>query len=123
MDPVDTASTVDLATIRGALEGNDPQKISGLYADDATIQIVDRDHPPGHPLEIRGIDAITSFYREISLRPITHVVDRGVESRDRIAYAQRCLYPNGSIVLCMTMLELDNGRIGRQLCVQAWDEA
>lgn len=105
------------------MEGNDPQMISGLYATDATITIVDRDHPPGQPLEIRGIEAITEFYREISLRPITHVIDQGFESNDRIAFAERCLYPNGSEVLCMTMLELDAGRIGRQLCVQAWDEA
>jgi hypothetical protein len=123
MNPVDTASVVDLAAVRRAIEGNDPRMIAGLYADDATIQIVDRDHPPGRPLEIHGIDAITEFHSEITLRPITHIVDRGVESRDRIAFAERCLYPNGSIVLCMTMLELNNGRIGRQLCVQAWDEA
>jgi hypothetical protein len=123
MNPVDTDSVIDLAAIRRAIEGNDPRMIAGLYADDATIQIVDRDHPPGHPLEIEGIDAITEFHREISLRPITHIVDRGVESPDRIAFAERCLYPNGSVVLCMSMLELNNGRIGRQLCVQAWDEA
>lgn len=119
----DTTIAVDLAAVRSAIEGSDAESISALYAPHATIRIVDRDHPPGHPLEIRGIEAITSYYREIGLRPITHRIDQAVESDDRIAFAERCLYENGSAVLCMSMLELEHGRIARQLCVQAWDEA
>ena len=123
MERFDRAITVDLSVVRSAIEGSDARSISALYSPNATIRIVDRDHPPGQPLEIQGIEAITSFYEEISLRPITHVIDQGIESHDRIAFTERCLYPNGSAVLCMSMLELDEGRIARQLCVQAWDEA
>jgi hypothetical protein len=123
MEGVDIAAAIDLAALRSAIEKGDPEILAGLYAPDATITIVDRDHPPGQPLEISGLEAITAFHREISLRPITHTVDQAFEANDRIAFTQRCLYPNGSAVLCMTMLELEQGRISRQLCVQAWDEA
>jgi hypothetical protein len=38
------------------------------------------------------------------------------------AYTQACRYPDGTQVLCATVLELDAGLISRQTVVQVWDE-
>jgi hypothetical protein len=39
------------------------------------------------------------------------------------AFTVACLYPDGTNVLCATVLELENGSIARQTVVQVWDES
>ena len=41
---------------------------------------------------------------------------------DAVAFTEACRYPDGTNVLCATVLELADGRIVRQVVVQAWDE-
>ena len=37
--------------------------------------------------------------------------------------ARRCRYPDGTNVLCATVLRLADGQISDQTVVQAWDES
>ena len=52
---------------------------------------------------------------------MTHTIESGVADGDRLAFTQACAYPDGTRVLCATMLELNGGQISRQTVVQAWD--
>ena len=46
----------------------------------------------------------------------------GVSDDAGAAYVQACRYPDGTNVLCATVLTLDAGQIRDQTVVQVWDE-
>ena len=52
---------------------------------------------------------------------MTHKLVRGVADDRHIAFTQSCAYPDGTKVLCSTMIELEDGMIVKQTVVQAWD--
>src|SRR5690606_22587418 len=52
---------LDIATLRSALEGNDAARMASLFADRATLKIIDSIHPPSHPLELTGRGEIAEF--------------------------------------------------------------
>jgi hypothetical protein len=108
--------------LRRALEGNDAELLSSFYAADAEIQTVDKNHPPKQPGVIRGRAAINDYFRDVCGRGLTHSINDEVIGQDRIAFTESCRYPDGTNVLCATILHLNDGQIIRQTGVQAWDE-
>ena len=119
--PTKTRS-VDGAAIKQAIEARDGKMLSGFYADDAVLSVIDRNNPPSKPREIRGRTAITTFWDDICGRAMTHRVDTAIVDGDKLAFSQACSYPDGMKVFCASMAELKDGRIARQTIVQAWDE-
>jgi ketosteroid isomerase-like protein len=117
------SSTSNFEMIRHAVEQRDLDSIVGLYADDAELMIVDRNHPPRAPLELRGKAEIRGYLQEIFARNMTHHVEREVVTPNRIAFEESCTYPDGTHVLSTQMLELQgDGKIARQRNVVVWDE-
>jgi hypothetical protein len=53
---------------------------------------------------------------------MTHSVQHRVKDDAGAAYIQSCRYPDGTSVLCATVIELDSGVISGQTVVQVWDE-
>jgi hypothetical protein len=53
---------------------------------------------------------------------MTHEVRTPVVADDAVAFMEACRYPDGTNVLCASVVELAGGRIVRQVVVQAWDE-
>lgn len=117
-----TRSEPTIETLRHALEQSDAPTLIGLYADDAELQIIDKAHPPGNPLILRGKTAIADLWTDICGRDMTHQVEAAMAGGDRWAVTEICRYADGTRVYCMAMMELRDGRIGRQTNVQAWDE-
>ena len=113
---------VDGAAIKKAIEGRDGKLLSSFYADDALVRVIDRNNPPSKPREVRGRAAISTFWDDICSRAMTHKVDTTIAEGDSLAFSLAGAYPDGTKVCCAAMLELKNGRIGRQTVVQAWDE-
>lgn len=114
--------SLDLGTLKRALEGNDAATLAGLFADDATLTIVDSLHPPSHPLRLAGKDKIAEFYRDVCGRAMTHRLQEAVAGDGHVAFTEECEYPNGTKVFCSAMLDLDgDGLITREVMVQAWD--
>ena len=113
--------TITLPNLRRAIETRDGATLAGFYADDAVLRIVDSVHPPSRPQEIKGRAAISAYYDDVCGRTMTHSVDFGIAEGDRLAFLQNCKYPDGKRVCCSATLELRNGKIVRQLAVQAWD--
>jgi hypothetical protein len=55
-------------------------------------------------------------------RDMTHSVQHRVKDESGAAYTQACRYPDGTNVLCATVIELEGGLISGQTVVQVWDE-
>lgn len=110
------------AAIKQAIETRDSKMLSGFYNDDAQLRIIDRNNPPSKPREIKGRAAITTFWDDICGRAMSHRVDTTIAQGDTFAFTQACAYPDGMKVMCMSVMDLKDGRIARQTVVQAWDE-
>lgn len=115
-------TTVTGSAIKRAIETRDGRMLSSFYADDALLRVIDRNNPPSRPREVKGKPAISTFWDDICSRAMTHEVEVGASEGDRLAFTQSCRYPDGAKVFCMALIELKNGKIGRQTMVQAWDE-
>ena len=124
MDAKTTTKTnpVTGAALKQAIEARDGRMLASFYADDALLQIVDRNNPPSKPREVKGRSAIGTFWDDICSRAMTHHVDTSVAQDNRIAFSQACAYPDGMKVLCLAICDLKGGKIARQTVVQAWDE-
>jgi hypothetical protein len=95
------ASAFSGAALKRAIEQREARTLSGFYADDALLRVIDRNNPPSHPREIKGRAAIDG---------------------QRLAFTQSCGYPDGTRVFLLAMLDLKGGKIARHVVVQAWDE-
>jgi hypothetical protein len=113
---------VTVADLKRAIEARDSRALSSFYADNAVMRIIDRSNPPSKPRELRGKAAIAAYHDDVCGRAMTHTVESGVAGGDRLAFTQSCAYPDGLKVYCSAMIELQDGRIARQVVVQAWDE-
>jgi ketosteroid isomerase-like protein len=114
--------TVTGAAIREAIEGRDGRMLASFYADDAVVNVIDRNNPPSRPREVRGKTAISTFWDDICSRAMTHKVETSITEGDRLAFSQACAYPDGAKVFCLSFIDLKDGRIAKQTVVQAWDE-
>ena len=114
--------TLDMNTLRQALEQHNADLLVGLYSDDAQMQIIDRIHQPSAPLKLRGKQEIADFLTGICSRDMTHQVTDEVVGKDRLSFNEACQYPSGERVLAASVLDLQEGKIVRQVTVQAWDK-
>ncbi|BCJ92176.1 hypothetical protein IZ6_29110 [Terrihabitans soli] len=114
---------LNLGTLKRAIEGNDAATLSGLFAENAMLRIVDSIHPPSHPLDLKGRKKIAEFYADVCGRGVTHHVADMVSGDGHLAFTEECEYPGGAKVFCSAMLDVDkDGRITREVMVQAWDD-
>jgi ketosteroid isomerase-like protein len=117
----DTKTTPDISALRNAVEARDAEGILAWYATDATLTLLDRDHPPSAPLVLQGTAAIGDYYRDVCGRNIAHEVRDAVITADGLAYTQHCRYPDGLGVVCTTVATTRNGKIHNQTAIQVWD--
>lgn len=113
----------DLARFSRALEERDSQTQLEMYAPDATVLIADQVTTPGNPRVLSGRDQIREWIEDVSAREMTHDVGHCVQDEHGAALTEACRYPDGTNVLCATVLELSDGLISRQKVVQAWDQS
>jgi hypothetical protein len=116
------AGGLDLETLRRAAEGKDADSMLGLYADDAEYVRVDRNNTPSSPMALRGKEEISEYLRDVFSRDMTHRIENEVVGESRAAFNWACEYPDGTKVLAAESVELRDGKIVRQVSVQAWDE-
>lgn len=117
-----TVTTVDLNTLRNAIENGDEATLVSLYSDGAELTIVDRNRTPSKPEVLSGKPAIAGYYHDVCARALTHKIEQAIVGSDGIAFTEACRYPDGLRVLSSNMLQLRDGKIARHSLVQAWDE-
>jgi len=113
---------VSLKALSRAIETRDGAALGGFFADNAVLLIIDQLNPPHHPREIKGKAAISAYFDDVCGRAMTHAVENGIENDHRMAFTQRCRYPDGKGVFCSASIELAGDKIAKQVMVQAWDE-
>jgi hypothetical protein len=118
-----TTSSFELARFCRAVEERDSETQVAMYSPDAEVTIADRITQPGSPRVLRGTSEIRDWIEDVDGREMTHAVQHRVCDEHGAAFTEACRYPDGTNVLCATVLELDGGLIARQTVVQAWDEA
>lgn len=115
-------TALDFEALRRADEQNDVEALASFYADAAGLYLVNKDNPPSSPFELRGREQIAEYLKDVCGRNIKHRIEREVLGEDRVAFQEACEYPDGTKVLAATTLEVEGGRISRQVTVEAWDE-
>ena len=117
-----TTTGFDLETLRRGLEQRDAGALASLYAEDAELIEVDKDHPPAQPRVFHGAREIAAHFEDVCAREMTHRLERPIVADDRLAFTESCRYDDGTNVLCMATADLDRDRrIVRQVAVTAWD--
>jgi ketosteroid isomerase-like protein len=116
-----TQNAPDISTLAGAIEARDADGVLAWYAPDATLTVLDRDHPPAAPQVFSGAEQIGAYYRDVCGRNIEHDVRDAVITDDGLAYTQHCRYPDGLGVVCATVATLRAGKIQSQTAIQVWD--
>lgn len=117
-----TTGGLDFEVLRRAIEGRDADTLAGLYAEDAEVITVNRNTTPSSPNVLRGKEAIGDYLRDVCSREMIHRVENEVVGEDRVAFQEACEYPDGTRVLGAETLEVRDGKIVRQVNVEAWDE-
>jgi hypothetical protein len=115
-------ATFDLDRFARAAEERDASTQLSMYAPAATVTIADRVTQPGSPRVLRTREQIKAWLEETYARDMVHSVSHRVKDDTGAAYTQACRYPDGTNVLCATVLELDGDAIVNQTVVQVWDE-
>jgi len=118
-----TTTTFDLARFARAAEERDAATQLSMYGPNATVKIVDKVSQPGEPRLLDTQEEIKSWLDDVYGRDMTHAVQHKVLDETGAAYTVACRYPDGTNVLCATVLALDGGLIADQTVVQVWDEA
>ena len=117
-----TTTAFDLARFTRAAEERDATTQLSMYGPDATVTIVDKITQPGAPRVLRTHDELQGWLEDLCGRDMTHKVTHRVSSDDGAAFTLACRYPDGTNVLCATVIQLGDGQISDQTVVQAWDE-
>lgn len=114
---------LDFSAFKRAIESRDPAAIAGFYAPDATVVMVDHEHPPSSPHRLEGIEQIRAMLDDVFTRDMTHEITHGVSGDGGAAYTVACRYSDGMRVEVATVLDVRDGRIVHEEGVQAWDAA
>ena len=117
-----TTTTFDLERFARAAQERDASTQLSMYAPDATVTIADKITQPGSPRVLHDRGEIKTWLEDTYGRDMTHSVNHMVKDDTGAAYTQSCRYPDGTNVLCATVIELAQGLICNQTVVQVWDE-
>ena len=115
-------TALDFEALRRASEQKDVEALANHYAEDAEVRIVNRETPPSSPHVLRGREQIAEYLKDVCGRDIKSRIEGEVVGEERVAFNEACEYPDGTRVLSATTLEVRDGKIARQLSVEAWDE-
>jgi SnoaL-like domain len=118
-----TITSFDLDRFARAAEERDAATQLSMYGPDAVVTINNKISQPGAPRVLRTREEIKAWLEDMYSRDMTHKVQHRVLDETGAAYTQACRYPDGTNVLCATVIELDGGVISGQTVLETWDEA
>ncbi len=118
-----TITTFDLERFTRALEAHDASTQLSMYGPNAVVTIVDKITQPGSPRVLRTREEIKGWLQEVAAVDATHKVQHRVLDDTGAAFTLACRYPDGTNVVCASVIELDSGAICGQTALQVWDEA
>jgi SnoaL-like domain len=109
---------LNFEALRLAIERCDPDLVLGFYAEDAQLSIVNAEDQRSSPFELRGKAEIAKYLRAAFGQKTSHRIEReDVVDADRVTFREACEYPDGIRVWVETTLEVQDGKIVRQVDV------
>ena len=117
-----TVTQFDLERFTRAIEERDAAAQLSMYGPGARVTIADKIAQPGSPRVLSTREEIKDWLEDLYGRDMTHNVAHRVKDESGAAFTLACRYPDGTNVLCGTVLETDGGQISDQTVVQVWDE-
>jgi ketosteroid isomerase-like protein len=118
---VKTSTAFDLETLRRGYEEWDVDALLDLYADDVELIQIDRDNPPSSPRTRHGKDVFRGMLEHCAAAGVRATVENAVADDDRAAATITCEFPGGRKVVANSILDLERGRIVRELDVLSGD--
>ncbi|MBV9194426.1 MAG: nuclear transport factor 2 family protein [Solirubrobacterales bacterium] len=118
-----TSATFDLDRFTRAAEARDAATQLSMYGPEATVTIANKLSQPRTPRVLRGREEIKAWLEDMYGRDMTHKVKHRVKDDTGVAYTQACRYPDGTNVLCATVIALAQGAISSQTVLEVWDES
>jgi SnoaL-like domain len=116
-----TTTSFDVATFKRAYESWDIEALLALYADELELIQIDRDNPPGAPRTRQGRDVLKGMLEHCAAAGVVATVENTVAGENRAAATITCEFPGGRRVLANAALEIEDGRIVRELDVLSGD--
>jgi ketosteroid isomerase-like protein len=111
----------DIEVFKRAYEEWDIEALLALYADDVELIQIDRDNPPSSPRTRHGKDVFKGMFDHCAAAGVKATVKNTIAAEDRAAATITCEFPGGRKIVANSMLELERGRIVRELDVQSGD--
>jgi hypothetical protein len=118
-----TSARFDLDRFTRAAEARDASTQLSMYRPDAKVTIANKISQPSAPRVLRAREEIKDWLEDMCGREMTHKVQHPVKDENGVAYTQACRYPDGTNVLCATVIALDGGLISEQTVLEVWDES
>jgi ketosteroid isomerase-like protein len=113
--------TFDFAAYSRAFVEKDLEPWLGFYADDAEWIEYKPTAPPSAPVRMSGKAAIRAFLDGVAASDIGLALSDAVVGDDRVAFCVTCDLGGGRRVIENVILTIRDGRIVRQVDVEAWD--
>ena len=114
----EAANGLDFEALRHAIERCDPDLVLSFYTEDAQLSIVNAEDQRNSPFELRGKAEISKHLRAVCGQEASHRIEReDVVDADRVTFREACEYPDGIRVWVETTLEVQDGKIVRQVDV------
>jgi SnoaL-like protein len=118
-----TTTAFDLERFTRAAEERDAATQLSMYGPEAVVTIADKISQPGAPRVLRTRAEIRAWLEDMYGRDMTHEVRHTVNDETGAAFTEACRYPDGTNVLCATVIEINAGLISGQTVLQVWDES
>jgi ketosteroid isomerase-like protein len=111
----------DYAAFKNAFERKDVGAWSEFYADDAEWIKYKPSAPPRDPIRMLGNQRITEFLKAVAQSDIELALADEVLDTGRVAFSVTCTFPEGKRVFEHSIVHTVDGKITRQVDVEAWD--
>jgi ketosteroid isomerase-like protein len=114
------APAFDFGGFKRAFEGKDASAWAACFADDGEWIEYRHHNPPRAPNRMDRRQLAEHIGR-VASSPVTLVIEDEIVTDDRAAFRVIVTLPHGARIIEHVMLHLANGRITRQVDVEAWD--
>jgi ketosteroid isomerase-like protein len=115
-------SDFDFAAFKRAFEDKDFESWVSFYADDAEWIEYRHFSPPHSPNRMVGKQQIAESLERICGANLVITIAREVIGTDRVAFSVDCTLPDGKRIFEHVIADIENGKVARQVDVEAWDE-
>ena len=115
------AAAFDFPAFKRAFEAKDVEAWLAFFAPDAEWWEYRPDAPPRAPIKMVGTEAIRAKLTYVAGADLEQVISDEVLSEERIAFAFWVNWSDGRHLIEHAILHLADGKIARQVDVEAWD--